>query len=269
MDNIRTEHLELTPVVACDCYDFIRTLFSDDEVKKFYVLTSEHAANTDLFVDYIKQNFGRNMFDFILHLKSGEPVGLIGSELFHSTLFGNDEVCWNVSYAIMPKQRNMGYATEALLEYMKFLKQYSIPKAYLDISENNVASQKVAERVGFKLNPKSHHIDPKHLELGILWHWEYTMFSKRDVFFCEAISHYQMHDYRGAVVLFQQAIEQPYNEGALNTDALCYSNMGIAYSSCHEYVKAYECLNKALSLGLNNASIQRELSNLKAIGIGD
>ena len=46
--------------------------------------------------------------------------------------------------------------------------------------------------------------------------------------------------------------------------AQIYSNLGMAHSSIGDYRQAYTYLQKAVGLGLFNASIQKELAWLKA-----
>lgn len=77
---------------------------------------------------------------------------------------------------------------------------------------------------------------------------------------CQA---YEVKDYQVAEKFFLQALEQEYNQGSPNTDALCYSNMGMACSSYGNYQKAFEYLMKAKKLGLSNTSIERELRWLR------
>ena len=69
-------------------------------------------------------------------------------------------------------------------------------------------------------------------------------------------------DLETAEQFFQQALNEEYDDGP-NTDALCYSNMGMACSSYGNYTKAFLCLKKVQNLGLTNASIERELNWLK------
>lgn len=73
---------------------------------------------------------------------------------------------------------------------------------------------------------------------------------------CQA---YKAKSYQVAEKYFQQALEEEYSQDSPNTDALCYSNMGMACSSYGNYQKAFDCLMKAKSFGLSNASIEREL----------
>ena len=102
------------------------------------------------------------------------------------------------------------------------------------------------------------HIDPEHPELKVLFHWEKKLHSYRDYYFNIGVSAYKQKRYREAENYFMKAIEEEY-EGSPNTDALCYSNMGIACSSYGNYEKAFQCLKKAQRLGLTNPSIEREL----------
>ncbi len=58
--------------------------------------------------------------------------------------------------------------------------------------------------------------------------------------------------------LFEQALQYPYKYGSAWTDAQIYSNMGM---SCgNDYAKAYGYLQKAVSLGLTNPSIIKEMN---------
>lgn len=59
-------------------------------------------------------------------------------------------------------------------------------------------------------------------------------------------------------------MEIPQTEGTQLTDAQIYSNLGMAHSSIGEYRQAYAYLQKAVGLGLLNASIQKELIWLRA-----
>lgn len=59
-------------------------------------------------------------------------------------------------------------------------------------------------------------------------------------------------------------MEFPQADGSRLTDAQIYSNLGMAHSSIGEYRQAYAYLQKAVSLGLRNASILKELIWLRA-----
>lgn len=178
-------------------------------------------------------------------------------------------IAWDVSYAVLPEYRGKGYASEALTVFTGFLKQFSIPVAYLDISSLNPASEHVAAKAGYKKDADSSHIDPKHLEeLDVLYNWVYKLHAMRDMYFNNGVNAFYEDRYAVAVSCFKKALAAPY-EGGLNTDAQIYSNMGISSSHGGNYEDAYKYLKKAQQLGLYNDVISRELKWLKAnAGIG-
>lgn len=238
---------------------FVKKLFSYDVVKKFYVLRSDHAQDFSLFVDYlVKAHNNGTSLNYIVSL--GEtPIGLVGGEVQRD--FKGD-VAWNIAYAFLPEYWNKGFATEALIAFSNDIKQYSIPKAFLDISTINSNSERVAQKAGFVQNTSMAHMDPEHEELDILFHWEKSLHSLRDYYYSQGISSFKQKQFRDAEQFFMRALDEEY-EGSPNTDALCFSNMGMACSSYGNYDKAFQCLRTAQSLGLNNPSIERELRWLR------
>ena len=259
MNSIRTRRLSLTIVNMSDV-TFISNLFSYADVRKYYVLRDDHAKNINLFVNYMVDTIknGRSLA-YIVRLNDGTPIGLVGGEVYRER---SGEISWNTSYAIHPSYRRNGYATEALTGFTEFIKQYNIAKSFLDISDDNENSKKVAQKAGYKYNRDTAHVDPQHMELSVLFHWELMLHSSRNQYFSMGCQAYKSKDYRSAEQFFQQALNEEYDDGP-NTDALCYSNMGMACTSYGNYTKAFQCLKKAQSLGLTNASIERELNWLK------
>ncbi len=259
IEPINTERLSLTIVTMPDVL-FLEQLFSFTDVKKYYVLRNDHAQDISLFTEYMVNsiNNGRSL-EYVIRLSDGTPVGLVGGELYREI---TGEISWNTGYAIHPSYQKKGYASEALVGFTEYIKKFCIAKSFLNISQYNIASQKVAENAGYKYNIDSSHIDSTHMELGILFYWEMELHSNRDYFFSMGCSAYQAKDYLKAEQYFQKALDEEYNQGP-NTDALCYSNMGISCSSYGNYQKAFGCLMKAKSLGLSNSSIEKELLWLK------
>ena len=256
MDSISTKRLVLTIVTIADTA-FLKQLFSFADVKKYYVLREDHANDIGLFTAYMVDSIknGRSI-EYIVRLTNGVPIGLVGGELYREQ---TGEIAWNTVYAIHPSFRRNGYATEALVGFTECIKQYNIAKAFLDISDDNEASKKVALNAGYKYNKDKAHFDPMHMELSVLFHWELILHSNRDNFFSMGCQAYKAKSYQVAEKYFQQALEEEYSQDSPNTDALCYSNMGMACSSYGNYQKAFDCLMKAKSFGLSNASIEREL----------
>ncbi|MCR4853324.1 MAG: GNAT family N-acetyltransferase [Prevotella sp.] len=242
---------------------FIKKLFGYSEVTKFYILRDDHALDIASFLDYLISAYhNHTSINYIISLNNNTPIGIIGGEIQRDL---DGEVAWNVSFAILPQYWNCGYASEALKSFTNEIKHYSIAKAFLDISELNTASEKVAQKAGYKRSNQAVHMDPNHMELDVLFHWYMMLHSQREVFFSMGISAFRQKDYKGAENYFIKALEAEY-EGGPNTDALCYSNMGMACSSYGNYDKAFKYLQKAKSLGLSNPSIEQELNWLKSRG---
>lgn len=257
---IESRNLLLRPAAIKD-ESFIYELFSDDDVRRFYVLsdTDTYSKNIKLFFYFMINSFGYKAFDFVMQLQDGTAVGIMCAEP-RTTFY---PIAWDVSYAVLPAYRGKGYAVEGLMAFTDFLKQFNIPVAYLDISSQNKASEHVAAKAGYKKNDFSSHVDLKHFEdLDVLYNWEYELISMRDMYFNKGVSAFNEDRYALAVDSFRKAVTEPYSGGP-NTDALCYSNMGIASSHGGDYCNAYVYLKKAMQLGLCNDVITRELNWLK------
>ena len=241
---------------------FIHALFSDKDVKTFYVLRDDHAANIDSFIQFMIDTMEQqSALDYIIYNDYGQRVGLITAELIRDPRTG--EVMWNVGYAVAPQYRNNGYATNALNGLTNFLlNNFSIKKSSLDIAEENKESERVAEKCGYKKpesGPRMGYIDPDHMELGLRFKWFKSIGGKRAEYFNQAAAVFRMKDYRSAISFFQKALKEEYQPGTPFTDAQIYSNMGMAYSSIRLYQEAFNCLKKAQAMGLTNPSIEREL----------
>lgn len=246
---------------------FIHELFSDAEVRKFYVLRSDHAADIDSFVQYMIDEIANMVgLDYIIHGEYEQRVGLITAEPMRDSRTG--EVMWNVGYAVAPQYRNHGYATAALNGLTNYLlNTFSIQRVSLDISTDNTESEAVARKCGFKQTSspgeRIGYFDPDHMEIGMRIRWFKSIESRRVMLFNQASSCYRSKDYFSAIDLYQTAMNEPYPEGTPFTDAQILANMGMAYSSIGEYSRAFSCLKKSQAMGLNNLSIEKELRWLR------
>ena len=254
----------LSPVVNADSA-FIHTLFADKDVKKYYVLRADHAANLDAFVQYMIACMERHSaLDYIIYNSSNQKVGLITAELIQD--HQNGEIMWNIGYAVAPQFRKKGYATSALNRLTDYLlNNFSIAKVSLDICIDNRASEHVAVKCGY-MKPAARQIayfDMEHPEQDIRFKWYKSAAGKRAELFNQAANSFRAKDYPTAIRYYQQALSEVYQEGSPYTDAQIYSNMGMAYSSMRQYQEAFRYLKKAQAMGLNNASIERELLWLK------
>lgn len=239
---------------------FIEELFRYEDVKKYYVLRADHAANIRAFCQYIvNANMQMVSLNFIIFNNYGEEVGFISAEPVMND--ATNMPMWNVGYAIHPSHRQEGYASSALNGLTDFLLQnFSFQQVMLDISSDNVASENVAKKCGFS-KPDDHkgYFDIEHFELGMRFKWFKQLEGGRTIYFNQAVHYYRQKLYGEAVDAFDKALNEPYTPGTPFTDAQIYSNMGMALSSMRRYREAFQSLKKAQSLGLNNPSIEKEL----------
>lgn len=238
----------------------VEELFRHADVRKFYVLRDDHAANIRSFCQYIiAANIQKAAMNFIIYDNYGNEVGLISAEPMMNR--NTNLPMWNVGYAVLPSERRKGYASASLTGLSDYLLQnYSFPQVMLDICAENHESEGVARKCGFtKPNDGQGYIDPDHMELGFRFRWFKQLAGQRTMYFNQAVHCYRQKDYIGAINAFRQALNEPYQPGTPYSDAQIYSNMGMALSSVRQYREAFNALKKAQSLGLNNPSIEKEL----------
>lgn len=266
IENVDINSGYLRPVTLSDSA-FLQQLFSDSNVRKFFVLRDEHAQDINLFTRFMVEQMERSAaISYIIINNSNHAVGLITAELTRHPR--TKDIMWNMSIAVSPQFRRQGYATNATIGMTDFLlNTFSIDQVSLDICEKNVDSISVAEKCGFRKptepGMRIGYIDPEHMELGLRMKWFKSLEGKRPFLFNQAANAFRMKDYASSIRLFEQALQEPCQPGSPVSDAQIYSNMGMAYSSMRQYQKAFQYLKKAQSLGLTNDSIERELQWLR------
>ncbi|MBR5576792.1 MAG: GNAT family N-acetyltransferase [Bacteroidaceae bacterium] len=243
---------------------FIEELFRFADVRKFYVLRSDHAANIKLFCQYVLNATSQKYtLNYIIYNNYGDEAGFISAEPTMNPM--TNMPTWNMGYAVHPTHRQRGYATSAVNALTNFLlHNFSLQNVMLDICEENHHSIKVAQKCGFrKPNDGMGYFDMQNPELGMRMRWFKQLAGERTSYFNLAVQYYRQKAYAPSVEAFKQALSVPYQPGTPYTDAQIYSNMGMALSSLERYNEAFQCLKKAQSLGLNNPSIEKELNWLR------
>lgn len=238
----------------------VEELFHHPDVRRFYVLRPDHAANIKSFCQYIiAANIQQAAMNFIIYDNYGSEVGLISAEPMMNR--NTNLPMWNVGYAVLPSERRKGYASAAVTGLSNYLLQnYSFPQVMLDISEENNESVGVAKKCGFvKPNDGQGYVDPEHMELGFRFRWFKQLAGQRTMYFNQAVHFYRQKAYLQAINAFRQALHEPYQPGTPYTDAQIYSNLGMALSSMRQYREACNALKHAQALGFNNPSIEKEL----------
>ncbi len=263
---INFENGYLIPVSLSDS-DFIQSLFSDKDIKLYYILTGGIDDNISALVPYLvvcnQKKLGIN---YVIYNNYGQKVGFITSEPVR--IQSINDLAWNIGYAIAPQYREQGFATGALSALSEYLfRTFTILNLSLDISLSNKASQRVAEKCGFKLpeEPRMRigYIDPEHEEIGMRLKWFRMKRDKRTLLFKRAIEAAHLKDFYSSIELYKEALADGCQNGSSITDAQIYSNLGMSYSSVKQYNEAFRCLKKAQALGLNNSAIENELAWLR------
>ena len=248
---------------------FISSLFQVSDIKLHFTLRNEHSANIYSFVEYLATANQRGTgFNCIIESNSLTPVGLLTVEPYRDNM--NGELAWNIGCAVKPSFRNKGYAKMALQALQNFLSNDSINFMVLDICIDNQYARAVAASCGFEQRKSPTgglvgYFDQAHPELGMRTQWikEVHEADPRADAFKKAIDAHRSKQYREAIAHYCEAAEEPYRASSTFTDALIFSNLGMAYSSIREYKKAYIYLKKAWDLGCQNASVSKELEWLK------
>lgn len=262
MQNINCKNCILQ-LVGYSNFDFIKSLFNDEDIRKFYVISKEHTNDLNLFCNYLVSTNQKNRaLNFVIYNIEGKEVGLITAEPVMNRNTGMPE--WNVGYAILPIYRRSGFATDAVNNLSSFLlSNYAFPYVVLDISIDNEISEKVAQKSGFEKIIGLGLFDINNPDVGMRYKWVKKLPGERSLYFNQAAQLFRTKNLQESISVYKKALSEPYNEGTPYTDAQIYSNIGMAYSALEEYSEALYYLKRARNLGLTNNVIERELKWLK------
>ena len=139
----KTERLCMAPLADKDI-PALRELFTDEEVKKTYMLPdfADDAAFLRTFSRLKKLSNEENGYTAGIFLKE-ELIGL-----FHKVEMSEDRV--EVGYAIHPQYWNQGYATETLKAGIDHFFAHGFSEVYAGAFKSNAASMRVMEKAGMK-----------------------------------------------------------------------------------------------------------------------
>ena len=146
--NLETERLLLRGIGKDDS-EFILKQFSTQEVNR-YLYDAEPISSLEEameIIDFYIELEPRDQHRWIIILKdSNEKIGTCG---FHCWNRENGEV--ELGYDLQPAYWKQGYMRDALTEILNFAKEnMHIEKVYAHIYPENLASVRIAEKMGFK-----------------------------------------------------------------------------------------------------------------------
>ncbi len=172
---LESENLTLR-AITIDNKPFLDEMYSDPEIRKYNIFDDgdSYYLHTEILIkQWVDNMSSKRGFSWIIFQKNGTKCGFI---TFH---FHDSYDLAKITYAILPKFRNLGIATEALNRMIIELKNIGIKFLEAHIVNDNTASEKVVEKLGFKSTDKAS-IDPVLLKKGIIrmtMHWKKDLVS--------------------------------------------------------------------------------------------
>lgn len=151
--NIETNRLLLRKFKKDDVKQIFETWLSDSDVAKYMVWNAHNdMEETNKWLEKCIYKYNNNqIYNWGIELKENNK--LIGS--ISANTYDNNNECYEIGYTIGKKYWNNGYATEALKSTIKFLnKEVKISKFICRSSTENIASEKVIIKAGFKYKRK-------------------------------------------------------------------------------------------------------------------
>jgi len=145
--DIRTERLLLREFNEKD-YDFFLRL----EQNEFYIKYEEESIPTDeqtrkKFDSILKNNESKDKYRFLVtRAEDGEPLGTV-------LIWCIDEPIreWEVGWGLRQEHTGKGIATEAARALLEFaFKKLEVHRIQANCNSNNIASEKIMERIGMK-----------------------------------------------------------------------------------------------------------------------
>jgi ribosomal-protein-alanine N-acetyltransferase len=145
--DLETDRLILK-CVGNDDVDFFYKQFSTGEVNQ-YLYDAEPCSSVKQaqeWIDLYLESEPRNQHRWIMVLKeNGEKIGTCG---YHCWKRESCEI--EMGYDLQPSYWRKGYMSEALTAIIKFAaEEMKVKKIYAHISVDNIASIKIAEKMGF------------------------------------------------------------------------------------------------------------------------
>jgi RimJ/RimL family protein N-acetyltransferase len=180
---LKTNNLFLKPITTND-RTFINGMFSDTEIKRYYIVPKEAQQDYKRLVDYWLNDIKNGAGTCWIIIEKGKgifshdkQIGFVAFE-FRDTLKNA-----RISYAILPEFRRKGLAATSVKLVIERLKQEGVERIEADIDRYNINSEKVVEKLGFTANKRNALVDPEIMRDGeirfrALWKKELIEFKK-------------------------------------------------------------------------------------------
>lgn len=167
---------------------FIETMFSDKDVKKYYIVPKEAHQDYKKLINYWLNDISKGAgYSWIIYQKgdglfsSIKPCGFIAFE------FRDNLKNARISYALKPENRKKGLGLKSVEFIISKLKSLGVETIEADIDTDNSASENLVVKLGFETNRKSTLVDPEmmrdgDIRLRLLWRKLLFDYSELDFF---------------------------------------------------------------------------------------
>lgn len=206
---LKTDNLILKKISEAD-RKFIETMFSDKDVRKYYIVPKEAQQDYKKLISYWLQDISNGAgYAWIIYQKgsgifsSDMPCGFIAFE-FRDSLKNA-----RISYALKPEYRKKGIMTKSIELIISQLKSLGVETIEADIDKDNTASENLIVKLGFTTNKRSALVDPEMMRDGdirfrFLWRKELFDYSELDFFVLNQQSFNQMINNRTIFKIWEE-----------------------------------------------------------------
>ncbi len=169
LDQIKTltvDDLRLRQITTTD-QEFIDSLFRDKDIAYYYIVPKEARQDHRVLVSYWLNDIQNGAGNAWIIVQKGK--GLFSRDKncgFIAFEFRSSVENARLSYALAAPYRGKGIVARSLETVMKALQQCGVKTFEADIDRDNVASERVVERLGFTANKREGLVDPEMLREG-------------------------------------------------------------------------------------------------------
>lgn len=185
LNTLQIDNITLRKLTEND-RQFISEMFNDKSVHKFYIVPKEAQQDYRNLVNYFLNDFAHGSgFSWII-VEKGNGIFSRNKECgFFAFEFRDTLQNARISYALKPEFRGRGIITKSVSLVIDNLKSLGVTSIEADIDKDNLASEKIVERLGFSTNKRVGLIDPEMMRDGeirirFLWRKDLLLKSVRE-----------------------------------------------------------------------------------------
>lgn len=209
LSKLKTDNLIFKKISESD-RQFIETIFSDKDVRKYYIVPREAQQDYKKLISYWLHDISNGAgYAWIIYQKgsglffSDKPCGFISFE-FRDSLKNA-----RISYALKPEYRKKGIISKSVDFIISELKTLGVETVEADIDKDNTPSEKVIANLGFTTDKRAAMVDPEMMRDGdirfrFLWRKELFDYSELDFFVLNQQSFGQLINYRTVFKIWEE-----------------------------------------------------------------